>query len=404
MIQLLKQQSLIEAWFREQFRLTPPPIYTSVDLRNAGFKISPVDTNVFPAGFNNLNSDFTSLYIQIAQSTLEQICPHVNKILIIPENHTRNLFYLENLAVLHDILSNAGFEVRIGSLLEDLQDEKEMLLPSGKKIHFEKLIRVENKIGVKDFFPCLILLNNDFSAGIPDILNNLDHQKMMPPLSMSWVQRLKSSHFSHYSNVTAEFSKLIQIDPWLITSLFRQCGEVNFMTGEGEDCLITHAQNLFEEVQKKYDEYHIEQKPFLVVKADAGTYGMAVMMVNDPKELKNLNRKQRTHMSKVKSGKTVNKVIIQEGVHTIETVKNKVAEPVIYTMGRCVLGGFYRVHATKKADENLNSPGSHFEPLPFKMPCNHPQHDKAADDVCNLFYVYGVIARLAVLAAAREIL
>ena len=51
---VLQQQSKIEAWLREQFRKTPPPLMASVDLRVAGYKIAPVDTNLFPAGFNNL--------------------------------------------------------------------------------------------------------------------------------------------------------------------------------------------------------------------------------------------------------------------------------------------------------------------------------------------------------------
>jgi len=29
------------------------PFYSSVDLRNSGFKLALVDTNLFPAGFNN---------------------------------------------------------------------------------------------------------------------------------------------------------------------------------------------------------------------------------------------------------------------------------------------------------------------------------------------------------------
>ena len=38
----------------------------------------------------------------------------------------------------------------------------------------------------------------------------------------------------------------------------------------------------------------VKEEPYIVVKADAGTYGMAVMTVRDPQELLTLNRKQRT--------------------------------------------------------------------------------------------------------------
>ena len=48
----LENQVAIEHWFRNQWLVTPPPFYGSVDLRNAGTKLAPVDTNLFPAGFN----------------------------------------------------------------------------------------------------------------------------------------------------------------------------------------------------------------------------------------------------------------------------------------------------------------------------------------------------------------
>jgi len=52
---ILDKQTDIEQWFRKQWVASPAPFYTSVDLRNAGFKVAPVDTNIFPAGFNNLD-------------------------------------------------------------------------------------------------------------------------------------------------------------------------------------------------------------------------------------------------------------------------------------------------------------------------------------------------------------
>ena len=45
----------IEHWFRTQWLENTAPFYASVDLRNSGFKLTPVDTNLFPGGFNNLN-------------------------------------------------------------------------------------------------------------------------------------------------------------------------------------------------------------------------------------------------------------------------------------------------------------------------------------------------------------
>ena len=50
----------------------------------------------------------------------------------------------------------------------------------------------------------------------------------------------------------------------------------------------------------------------MVVKADAGTYGMGIMMVKDAAEVTGLNRKQRNKMSVIKEGLEVHDVIIQE--------------------------------------------------------------------------------------------
>lgn len=397
---LLKQQIIIEAWLREQWAKTPPTFYSSVDLRNAGFKLAPVDTNLFPAGFNNLNPDFIPLCIQAVQSTMEHVCPSVSHILLIPESHTRNIFYFEHLAALCEILHKAGFIVRVGSLSEEITETQEIALPSGKRILLSPLKREGNRVGVDDFTACLILLNNDLSDGIPPILQNLE-QTIMPPLNLGWHTRLKSVHFQHYQDVAEEFSKKINIDPWLISPMFRVCGEVDFMQETGLDCIITNTDLLLKAIQKKYDEYEIHHKPFVMIKADAGTYGMAVMSISDPEQLRKLNRKQRTKMATIKGGQAVNKVLIQEGVYTFETWDDAAAEPVVYMIGKYVVGGFYRVHAQKGTYDNLNAPGMNFQPLAFAQSCNNPCDYQ--ENCCNRFYAYGVIARLALVAAAREL-
>jgi glutamate--cysteine ligase len=71
---------------------------------------------------------------------------------------------------------------------------------------------------------------------------------------------------------------------------------------------------------------------------------------------------------------------------------------------RYVVGGFYRVHTERARDENLNAPGMHFVPLAFAGSCNLPDcNETAVESASNRFYAYGVIARLALLAAAVEL-
>jgi glutamate--cysteine ligase len=94
---ILDAQPTIEHWFRSQWLEHKVPIYASVDLRNSGFKLAPVDTNLFPGGFNNLNPDFLPLCVLAAQSAIEKICPDARGVLLIPENHTQYV-YLQNVA------------------------------------------------------------------------------------------------------------------------------------------------------------------------------------------------------------------------------------------------------------------------------------------------------------------
>jgi glutamate--cysteine ligase len=190
---------------------------------------------------------------------------------------------------------------------------------------------------------------------------------------------------------------------WQIFPLFSDCGEIDFIQKDGIECLINKTEELLRQIQLKYNQYNIEHKPFVIIKADAGTYGMAVMTVTDPQQLNNLNRKQRTSMSMRKGGMSVNRVILQEGVYTFETIgeNQATAEPVVYMIGQHVVGGFYRVHQSRNIDESLNAPGMHFEQLAFSECCNNPdsRHNHLAQ---NQFYVYSVIARLALLASCKE--
>ena len=400
---LLARQPEIEHWFRAQWLETAPPFYSSVDLRNAGFKLAPVDTNLFPAGFNNLNPAFLPLCAQAAQAAMERICPTACRILIVPENHTRNIHYLESLAGLIHIFETAGFHVRVGSLLPEITHATTINLPSGRKLVLEPVVRDGTMLGLQGYSPCFVLLNNDLSAGRPAILEGLT-QSVLPPLNMGWANRLKSTHFGHYRQVAAEFSRLIDIDPWLIDPMFRKCGEVDFQKRAGEDCLVNNVSALLASIQEKYQQYGITHEPFVIIKADAGTYGMNIMTVRKPDEVRDLNRKQRTKMARGKEGHMVADVIVQEGVYTFETwgAPEAVAEPVVYMIDRHVVGGFYRVHTGRGKDENLNAPGMTFEALAFEESCISPDPNKSPDARPNRFYAYGVIARLALVAAARE--
>ena len=401
---ILDSMPAIERWFRLEWMEHTPPIYTSVDIRNAGFKLAPVDTNLFPGGWNNLTTAMLPLAVQAAQAAIEKICPEARNLLIIPENHTRNTFYLTNVMQLQRIFSMAGLNVRIGSINPEIKETTAIALPNGETITLEPVVRSKRRLGLKDFDPCTILLNNDLSAGAPGILEELHEQFLLPPLHAGWSVRRKTNHFQSYEEVAKRFGKLLGIDPWLINPMFNQCGDVNFAEGTGIECLRSNVDALLTKIRRKYKEYGINEKPFVVVKADNGTYGMGIMTVRDVADLDQLNRKTRNKMSVIKDGQTVNDVIIQEGVLTNERMNDAVAEPVVYMMDRYVVGGFYRVHAERGVDENLNAPGASFVPLAFAESAHLPQPGiKPGASVPNRFYMYGVVGRLAMLAASYEL-
>ena len=306
--QILSNQTKIEAWFRSKWKEHKPPFYGSVDIRNAGYKMASIDMNLFPGGFNNLNPNFIQLASHAALDAVERACPQAKSVLIVPENHTRNTFYLQNVYALSNILRNAGFEVRLGSINPEITEPVELETALGDTVTLEPLQRTRGRVHLADgFSPCLILLNNDLSAGVPDILKDIS-QTVLPPLHGGWTTRRKTAHFSAYNDVAAEFAALVGMDEWQINPYFEQISGLNFQEREGEDALADAVERMLAKIQAKYDEKGITDQPFVIVKADAGTYGMGVMSVKSADEVRGLNRKNRNKMAKIKEGLEVSEV------------------------------------------------------------------------------------------------
>ena len=401
---ILDSMPAIERWFRLEWMEHTPPFYSSVDIRNAGFKLAPVDTNLYPGGWNNLTPAMLPLAVQAAMAAIEKICPEARNLLIIPENHKRNTSYLANIAQLRRIFHMAGLNVRVGSIDPDIKKITTIDLPNGDSVKLEPVIRGKRRLGVKDFDPCTILLNNDLSAGVPGILEDLHEQYLLPPLHAGWFTRRKSRHFQSYEEVSKRFGKLIGVDPWLINPMFNKCGEADLSQASGMECVTTNVDALLTRIRRKYKEYGINEKPFVVVKADNSSSGMGFMTVRDVKDLATLLPAGHEADGDVAVAQQLAEVIVQEGVLTNERINEAVAEPVVYMMDRYVVGGFYRVHAGRGIDENLNAPGSRFVPLAFAESTHLPQPGmRPGASAPNRFYMYGVIGRLAMLAASYEL-
>jgi len=403
---ILDATPAIERWFRLEWQEHTPPFYCSVDLRNAGYKLAPVDTNLFPGGFHHLASEMLPLTVQAAMAAIDKYCPDARNLLLVPEVHTRNPQYLQNVARLMQIFRQTGLHVRLGSLSPDVTEPTPLALPDGNMLVVEPMVRSANgrRLGLADFDPCTILLNNDLSAGIPSVLENVHEQSLLPPLHAGWALRRKSNHLKALDEVAKKFGKLIDIDPWMVNPLHAKVSDVDLEHDQGTEALADAVSSLLSKIKKKYKEYGMkEQKPFVIVKPDAGTYGMGVTTIKDASEVRDLSLKQRAKMSVIKDGLAVTDLVVQEGVPTFENIDDAVAEPVVYMIDRYVVGGFYRVHAERGVDQNLNAPGSQFVPLAFAQ--QHAVPDlkaKPGTAAPNRFYVYGVVARLGLLGASVE--
>lgn len=393
------QGEQIERWFTRERALGAPFFYTSVDLRHSGLRLAPVDTNLYPAGFNNLSPAGMVRAARCVTRYMEDQHPDAKKILIIPENHTRNMGYLENLATLLALFERAGLEAQLGSLAAEPGQPITLEAPGGRMLVEYPLQRKGDTLMLEDgFTPDLIVMNNDMTSGAPDLLHELA-QPLVPPVHMGWWQRRKSVHFAAYKQVSESFGKEFGIDPWLLAPDFHRCGIVDFKERTGLDTLARDIDRVLTRMRRKYAEYGVTDEPFVYVKADSGTYGMGIMTVRSPEDILELNKKERNKMQIIKEGTRNGDVIIQEGIPTIDLVNGKPAEPMIYMIDGIPVGGMYRVNGERDATGNLNAAGMEFTGM-----CDESEDECGkwhAVPNCH-FRSFGIVAAMAAMAAARE--
>lgn len=390
----------VENWLAARAEERPPFIYGSVDLRHSGHKIVPVDANVYPGGFNNLSKAASERAAQAMKGYFAKHYPDARKVLIVPENHTRNLNYLENVACLRDILEWAGYDVRIGTLVEEHQAPFELETATGRVITEYPLALDGKRLTTHEgFVPDVVVTNNDMTLGAPKLLTACE-QPVIPPVGMGWYRRRKRVHFAAYDALVRDFGEAFGIDHWLISAYFRNCGMVDFRAREGFECVATNVELVLDVLRVKYKEYGITEDPYVFIKADSGTYGMGVMTARSGEEVLAMNKKFRQKMDVIKEGSQNSEVIIQEGVPSIDAIDGATSEPMIYVVDETAVGGAFRTNSQKDAFGNLNAPGMVFHGM-----CDESEKGDAARKAvaqCN-FRVYSLIARLSTLSSAREV-
>lgn len=379
----------LNEYFELKFEKKATPIYSSVDIRESKDKIAPVDHNMYPAGFNNLCTLDLGYATEIFGQTIASIDKEIKTIGIIPESHTKNLFYLDHLAMLGKVVRDAGYEVTFLSFDNNLfQESSELNLISHSKFDLQ-ILKAEIKDGkilASNQEQDLIILNNDQSDPI-----DIDWKSIKTPINptplIGWFARQKNKHFSYYNKTVESFANHFDINPDILQAKFRTVENVDFSSKEG-------LEKLGQAVDELKSELPEDKKIF--VKASQGTYGMGISVVSSGEEIITMNRKARNKMDIGKNKIKFTSLLVQEGVDTIIQYDEMPAEVAIYLVAGKSVGGFMRVNSEKKADGNLNSRGMVFRKFCISEIRQNQDH-KAKEAV------YTVVARLATLASTEEI-
>jgi len=391
--QICNNQDKLTKWFEENFAKYSYPIYTSFDMRDSGEKVAPVDANIFPAGFNNICEVDREGAKDLFKSYIGNNYPEAKTILLLAEEHTNNLFYLENVSTIKHQLEEAGYFVYI-SIPSNLDEKNALETSTGKKIELYPWALKENCLCVDNKKIDLVVCNNDFTKKTDVWLENVK-TPITPSLKLGWYQRKKSDFFNNYNNLAAQFAELIQVDPKLLQIITEKHSDFDIGSEDSAKKLAEHCQDILDKLSKNYQAMGVKQKPYLFVKNNSGTYGLGVTKVESAEEVLAWNYKTRKKMKAVKGGGSISEVIIQEGISTYITSEDLTAEPTIYLVGNQLAGGFLRAHSKKGALDSLNSPGAVYK----RLCVTDLKIDVSGSPMEN---VYGWLARLSLIAVAQE--
>lgn len=389
---ILSNKEAICEWFKEKSKGLSIPIYSSYDIRDSGYKVSNVDANIYPAGFNNICPIDKESSVEIFDKYFKaNYSTPLKRIILVTEEHTNNPYYWDNVATIKNLIEQTGRELRV-AFAQRLEKPLLMKSYSGHEITVESAWPDSQLI--HEFKPELIISNNDFSDPHSE-WNPPSHIPVNPPRELGWYQRKKSTYFKFYNELVEEFSKKATLDPFTLqvkTELFEHF-DINLDSSRKH--LADQVSSMIDALKIEYKNRGIQQEPFVFVKNNAGTYGLAVIRVKDPKEIIDWTYKARKKMKAAKGGREVQEVIIQEGIPSIIERDGVTAEPVVYMIGTELAGGFLRTHSEKDATESLNSPGAIYKRL-----CVSDLEIKP--EGCPLENVYGWTSKLGALAIGME--
>lgn len=391
---IVERCAQVDEWFKAKSKGLAFPFFSSFDIRDSGAKIAPVDANIFPAGFNNICQQDKEAAHEVAFEYLKSHYPQgVKEVFLLAEEHTGNPYYWENVSSIEKILSGAGYTVTV-CWPKNMDEPFQAQSISGKAVTVHGSENRSGQIWSQAKKADLIICNNDFSLSYPEWSVGLE-TPMNPPHELGWYRRRKDQFFEQYNQLMKEFSEVIGIDSALIGIATEKYDGFSVEDESSRDALAVRVDAFIKELETNYARLGIKEKPFVFLKNNAGTYGLAVIQVHSGDEIRNWNYKARKKMKAAKGGRDVESLIIQEGITTRFTTEKETAEPCVYMIGKELVGGFLRTHAEKGPEESLNSPGAIYK----KMCMSDLELNIAG---CPMENVYGWISKLCILAIAME--
>jgi glutamate--cysteine ligase len=392
---ILKNMNDLCSWYDEQKKDLYLPFYSSYDIRDACFKVTNVDANIYPAGFNNICQTDKDASPELLQGYFKKHYPNTKKILLVTEDHFKNTYYWENVYAINTLLQRSGFEVVVGMPgLEAAAGRTVMESYQGHKVDAYPVINENGELKTAHFIPDVVISNNDFTK-LYSHWTDLSKTKMTPSMELGWHRRKKSVYFHHYNDVAREFASILNVDPWLFTVKTNVFEQFNLSSDDRKNELAQSVDSMISILRQEYKERNINEEPYVFIKNNSGTYGLGVTRVNSGDDVLHWTYDARKKMKAQKGGGQFTEVIVQEGVPTVVKSDAATAEPTIYMVGEELAGGFLRAHAEKDERESLNSPGAVYKKL-----CLSDLRIKAQG--CPLENVYGWIAKIGLLAIGRE--
>ncbi|WPX97682.1 glutamate--cysteine ligase [Candidatus Fokinia crypta] len=341
------------------------PLYYSIDLRESSYKSTVVDCNMFPAGFMHVkhNERIVSLFQKYISEYIHKFRKKISSIYLVPENFTRNPFYIQNIVKLSKILQEVAFNSGIEfSLLLDSDDESSFIELKNAIIHFQSLPFLPYNATVND--DSIIILNKDLTNGISTVLSSVNN--VLPSPLYGWYRRSKYNFFQKYEELATEISKILHCDHWFfcsITSYISMNGDSWQMENE---LLAKEVDSLVKKIKEKYELYGIKDIPKVFVKSDNGTFGRANIAVFSGDDIRKLNKKNRDELYR-KGVK--NNFVIQECIYSALCYEDEMlfisssiqkhisCERMLYVVGGQHCSTLLRMHTQKGNGDNLNAPG-----------------------------------------------